>query len=252
MITTAVEALKQIGHSFKFEPFASIMQPIIKEALIEHSKDKYRKGTILTPCIMIWLVIVLTLRRDLNYHKSLNWMLSGDRWKYFNFPAKFVKDGAISHARVKLGIDIFRNMFYKLISTFNDIKPDFCGLVTVMFDGTSLTMPDTESNHEKFGKHKSGRGYGAFPQMRAVSLMVMSARRIFDIAYAPCKGKKTGKKTLMFEILKRSKRKDFLFLFDAGFYSFFSILFYERKWTQFHYESSKIRKFKSNFRFSLA
>ena len=50
--------------------------------------------------------------------------------------------------------------------------------------------------------------------------MIMSIRSIFDIEYAPCKGKKTGERTLMFEILKRCKRKDFLFLFDAGFYSF--------------------------------
>ncbi len=252
MIKTAIEALKQIGHTFKFEPFASIMQPIIEEALIEHKKDKYRKGTILTPCIMIWLVIVLTLRRDLNYNKSLNWMLSGVRWKYFNFPVKLVKDGAISHARVKLGVDIFRDMFYKLVSQFNDSKSDFKGFITVMFDGTSLTMPDTKSNFKKFGKHKAGRGYGAFPQMRAVSLMVMSARRIIDIAYAPYKGKKTGEKTLMFEILERvCQQKDFLFLFDAGFYSFFFNPFHEKKQTEFHYESSKVDKFKSNTRLSL-
>jgi hypothetical protein len=221
VIKNAIEALKQIGHSFKFEPFASMIQPIIEEVLIEHKKDKYRKGTILKPCIMIWLVLVLTLRRDLNYHKALNWLVSGFRWKFLNFPTKIVKDGAISHARVKLGVDVFRDIFYKFVCTFKNIKPDFYQFVTVMFDGTSLTMPDTKSNQKKFGKHKAGRGKGAFPQMRAVALMVMSARRIFDIAYAPWKGKKTGEKTLMFEILKRCKRKDFLFLFDAGFYSFF-------------------------------
>ena len=56
--------------------------------------------------------------------------------------------------------------------------------------------------------------------MRVVTLMIMSARRIVDVAYAACKGKKTGEKTLMFEILKRCGGKKFLFLFDAGFYSF--------------------------------
>lgn len=252
MIKNAIEALKQIGHSFKLEPFTSIIQPIIEEVLIEHKKDKYRKGTILTPCIIIWLVLSLTLRRDLNYNKTLNWMLSGFRLKFLNFPRNFVKDGAISHARVKLGVDIFRDMFYKLVSGFKNIGPDFNGFVTVMFDGTSMTMPDTESNQEEYGKHKAGRGYGAFPQMRAVALMVLSARRIFDIAYAPCKGKKTGERTLMFEILRRCKRKDFLFLFDAGFYSFFSSLLHERKWTQFYYESSKVRKAKSDPRFLYA
>jgi len=146
MIKNAIEALKQIGHSFKLEPFASIIQPIIEDVLIENKKDKYRKNTVLTPCIMIWLVLVLTLRRDLNYHKALNWLISGFRWKLLNFQTKIVKDGAISHARVKLGVDVFRDIFYKFVSKFNNIKPDFNGLVTVGFDGTSLTMPDTESN----------------------------------------------------------------------------------------------------------
>jgi hypothetical protein len=50
-----------------------------------------------------------------------------------------------------------------------------------------------------------------------------------DIAYAPYKGKKTGERTLMFEILERCKVKNLLILFDAGFYSFFYCLVHERK-----------------------
>jgi hypothetical protein len=245
VIKTAVEALKQIGHSFKLEPFSSIIEPIIEEVLKEHKKDKYRKGTILTPCIMTWLVLSLTLRRDLNYNKTLNWMISGFRLKFLNFPKNLVKNGAISHARVKLGVDVFRDMFYKLVAGFKTIEPDFKGLVTAMFDGTSMTMPDTESNREKYGKHKAGRGYGAFPQMRAVALMVMSARRIFDIAYAPCKGKKTGEKTLMFEILKKCKWKSFLFLFDAGFYSFFLAYFMQENGLNFIMKVAKSVKLKA-------
>ncbi len=51
MIKSAAEALKKVGPSFKIEPFASIIQPIIKEVLAEHKKDQYRKGAILTPLI---------------------------------------------------------------------------------------------------------------------------------------------------------------------------------------------------------
>ncbi len=71
MIKNAIEALKQIGHSFKLEPFATIIQPIIQDVLAEHNKDKYRKATILTPLLMVWLVLTLTLQRDMNYPKTL-------------------------------------------------------------------------------------------------------------------------------------------------------------------------------------
>ena len=58
--SVAVKALKQVGSSFKLEPFGTIIQPIIEDVLAEHKKDKYRKGTILTPLIMVWLVLSLT------------------------------------------------------------------------------------------------------------------------------------------------------------------------------------------------
>ena len=193
MIKSAVEALRQVGSSFKLEPFGTIIQPIIEDVLAEHKKDKYRKGTILTPLLMVWLVLTLTLRRDMNYPKTLNWMVSGLRWLCLDMPAKLVKDGAISHARMKLGVAVFRDIFYKFVLSFTLIQPDFYGWTTVMFDGTAMTMPDTKSNREKFGKPKSNRGSGAFPQIRAVALLMLSARRIFDVAHAPFSAKRPEK-----------------------------------------------------------
>lgn len=227
-ILDAVEAVEQIGTNLKLEPFSKIIDPLIEETLAEHKKNKDRKGTILTGVTTVWLVLALTLRRDLNCIKVLEWMFSGFRWVYQNFPQKIVKEGAISHARKRLGVDVFKDIFNKLVSGFTNVADDFHGYITVMFDGTSMTMPDTKKNRKRFKKHTAGRGNSAFPQLRLVALMIMSGRRIFDIAYAPYKGKKTGEKTLMFEILKRCKRKDFMFLFDAGFYSFFSYTFHER------------------------
>jgi len=176
----------------------------------------------LTPLLLVWLVLTLTLRRDINYPKTLNWLVSGLRWLRLDLPAKakLVKDGAISHARVKLGVAVFRDIFSSFVLSFTGIKPDFHGLVSAAFDGTDIPMPDTDSNRHKFGKPKSRGGYGAFPQVRVVALLVLSARLIFDIAYAPYSGKKTGERSLMLKILKRIKRIDFLFIFDAGFYSF--------------------------------
>ncbi len=221
MIKRVSEIFSKIESDFEFAPFEKIIQPIIEDALKEHQKDKYRKGTILTPVVLVWLCFALALRRNLNYDKTLNWLVAGMRWKDLDFHGKFVKAGTISHARSKMGIDVFRTIFYRFASTFKDIEPpDFHGMRTAMFDGTSLTMPDTESNWQKFGKHNSGRGYGAFPQMRLVALMGLTARRIIDIAYAPYKGKKTGERTLMFQILKRCSIESALLLFDAGFYSF--------------------------------
>ena len=218
---SAAKAVSEIGKDFVFAPFQPIIQPIIHDVLKEHQKDKFRKGTILTPCVLVWLCFALVLRRNLNCKKVLDWLFSGFRWESLNFTNHIVKDGTISHARLKMGVDVFRDIFNRFVSTFKDkATPDFYGWVTVMFDGVSMTTPDTKSNLERFGKHKSGRGQSGFPQIRMVALMILSGCRIIDLDHAPCKGKKTGERTLMFKILKRCSETNFLYLFDAGFYSF--------------------------------
>lgn len=218
MIKATAKVFSEIENQFEFAPFEAIISPIIKDVL---KGKKVRKGTRLTPLLTVWLCFALALRRNLNCQKTLDWLLAGLRWKSLNVNGKFFKDGTISHARIRMGFEIFRSIFNRFTMTFkDDVDADFHGMKTFMFDGTSLTAPDTESNREEFGKHTSGRGRSAFPQIRAVALMSLVGRRIVDVAYAPCRGKKTGEKTLMFEILERFRTVNSLLLFDAGFYSF--------------------------------
>ena len=221
-VTTMVEAFEQIGPSFSFAPFAEILQPHIEAVLAEQGlNQKVRKGTRLIPKVLIWLVLVLTVRRDLNYDKVLNWMLSGFRWLEGLLPAqsKIVANGTISHARVKMGVEVFRLLFAKLTASFKELKPDFHGRVSVAFDGSTGTMPDSQANQQEFSKPNSGRGQAAFPQLRLVSVLAVSVRLVLDIAYGAYVGKETGERALMFQILQRLTRQALLFLLDAGLYS---------------------------------
>lgn len=150
--STITEAFDHLGPSFSLAPFAEILQPFIEEVLAEQGQDKFRQGTLLMPKVLIWLVLALTIRRDLNCQKVLNWMLSGFRWLKGLLPAqaKLVTDGTISHARVKLGVNLFRLLFGKLTASFKKIAPDFHGWVSVAFDGSTGTMPDSEPNQKNF------------------------------------------------------------------------------------------------------
>lgn len=121
------------------------------------------------------------------------------------------------------GLTVFQVIFKKLTDSFKTLKPDFYERITVIFDGTTGTMPDTESNCEKFGKSKSGRGESAFPRLRMLTLLAVSARLILDVAYGRSQGKGTGERTLMSNILVTISQKNLLFLLDAGLYSFLSI-----------------------------
>lgn len=218
----AAQALAEIAETFSLTPFDEQLQPLIDEVLIEQGKDKYRKGTKLIPRLLIWLVLVLTMCRDLNYDKALNWMVSGFRWMANLLPAqsKMVSDGAISHARVKLGAEVFRALFVKQVGVFDGLEADFHGRASVAFDGSTGTMPDTEENRVFFGKPSARKGAAAFPQVRLMSLLAVGPRRLLDLGWAAYRGKGTGERALMMEIVERTVCQGLLFLLDAGLFAF--------------------------------
>jgi hypothetical protein len=216
------DAFASLGETFSLAPFDVLLGPILDETLTEQGQDRWRKGTLLIPRVLIWLVLVLTMRRDMNYDKALNWMLSGFRWLSEFLPAqnKLVSDGAISHARVKLGVEVFRVLFIKLRNRLWPVAADFHGRISVAFDGSTGSMPDTESNQAAFGKPSARQGQAAFPQVRLMGLLAVAQRQLLDIAYAPYRGKGTGERALVTEILTRLVCQGLLFLLDAGLYSF--------------------------------
>lgn len=219
-LTTIAEAFAQID-GFSLAPFDQILDEPIKQVLAEEGKDKYRKGTKLVPRLLVWLVLALTLRRDLNCLKVLNWLVSGFRWMHNFIPAqsKLVEEGAISHARVRLGVNVFRQLFAKVTGSFQAPQPDFHGWVSVVFDGSTGTMPDTAANCKAFHKPASQRGSAAFPQLRMMTLLAVSMRVLLDVAYAPYCGKGTGERALVREMLGKLSWRRLLFLLDAGLYA---------------------------------
>lgn len=245
-LSTMAEAFAHIGDDFSLAPFDTLLSPLIAETLVEQGKDKYRKGTILVPKLLVWLVLVLTLRRDLNYHKALNWLVSGFRWLTDLLPAeaRIVADGAISHARVKLGWRVFRVLLDKLVAAAPPPRPDFHGRVTGVFDGSTATMPDTEANIAAFGKPKARKNQAAFPQVRLMALLAVSVRSILDVAFAAYCGKGTGERALMLEILGRLTHTGLLLLLDAGLYSFEMVWTISQRGLEFIVKVPRSVKFK--------
>ncbi|MFN0124971.1 MAG: IS4 family transposase [Blastocatellia bacterium] len=211
--------LQQIAPSYAFHPFSDLLRVDLEEALREAGKDSFRQGTILIPLFLVWIILGLTLRRDLNTSGVIEWMISAERWLDLNLVSGLISDGALSRARVALGFEVFQNLFRKSAARISP-DPDFHGLVTAIFDGTTMTMPDTEENRESFGKPSCQYGSAGFPQLRLMTLLVGATHQVLEMAWAPYRGKGTGERSLMKEILKRLPRRGLLFLLDAGLYSF--------------------------------
>ena len=207
---------------FNVQPIGTILQPLIEEAIQECGLSKIRKGTKLRPVFVCWVVLFLTLRRDLNSQQVISWLVSGWRWIAGCLPesSHLVSDGALSHARRRVGPAVFQRVFAKLRGQHPPLEADFHGRISGVFDGSRGTMPDTPSNRAIWGTPGSSRGPAAFPQMRWMALLLVKTRTLWDVAAAPYRGKGTGERALMRTIVDRLGPLALLLLLDAGLYSF--------------------------------
>gem|GEM_PF-4763929 len=90
---------EDISSRLNLSALGPVLQPVIEETLEKAGKAKYRKGTILTPLLTVYVVLALAIRRDLSYPAAMDWLIFGLRWITCCLPKKLVADGALSHAR---------------------------------------------------------------------------------------------------------------------------------------------------------
>lgn len=147
--------LADLSSDYSLSPFSDRLSPLITETLRTLKKDRDRHGTKLVSAFVVWLVLGLTLRRDKNSQAVLDWLISGWRWLSCRFPKQLVSEGTISHARVRVGVEVFKVLFNRMVSTFQPLPSDFHQWVSVAFDGSSGRMPDSQANRDHFGKPKN-------------------------------------------------------------------------------------------------
>ncbi len=192
---------------------------MIVEALRKNKKDLQRESK-LSPVLTVWTILGLSVRRAISYKNLLPWLLSGLRSRGLNVPRHPVAEGAITHARKRIGVGVLRDLFYASTAKVGELAKDFYGFLSVAVDGSTMTMPDTPKNLQHFGKPGTGRGKAGFPQTRVVALVATAAHAIWDIAFGPYVGKRTGERTLAMPLIMKNAREGLLFLLDKGFYGF--------------------------------
>jgi hypothetical protein len=211
--------LERISDKFTVEAFGGAVDPMIQEALRTNNKHLQRKSK-LTPRLTVWVILGLTLRREISMKNTVRWLLSGTRFRNADVPHGSLADGAISHARKRIGTGVLRDLFYATRNKAAEMAADFHGLLTLAIDGTCMTMPDTPGNVSRFGKPGTGRGKAGFPQTRVVALVATAVHAIHDLAFGPFVGKGTGERTLAMQLILKNAAEGMLFLLDKGFYGF--------------------------------
>ena len=148
---------------------AKIIPPsIMKQALIDSGRNLQRACP-LNHHAMLWVVLAMGLLTHLpirQVYKHARRMREGEE--------KTPSRSNLCEARQRLGVEPVRRVFdlvARPLATPTTPGAFYQGLRLVGIDGTVLDAPDTDANNERFDRSSGGRGDGAFPQVRKVSLV---------------------------------------------------------------------------------
>lgn len=164
------------------------------------------------------LVVALSLYRDVSYEEVLSCLSEGFRWLGFG-GARLATKGAVTQARVRLGIEPIRLLFQRLARPISDAKTlgaRYRSWRTVAVDGTTLDVVDSPANAEAFGYPGASRGTSSHPQIRFVSLVETGTHAPFAAEVGSCS---VGEVTLAKKLLPKLT-PGMLLLADRGFFGY--------------------------------
>jgi len=191
----------------------------VKAVLAAQDKTSQRQRE-LPAHVVVYYVICLALFMQVSYREVLRCLLEGLAW--LRGPGEAVKvtgKSGISQARTRLGWEVMRQLHNEVVKPIaGETTPGawYRGRRLVSLDGSTLAVADEKENEAAFGRPSGGRGEGAYPQIRFVSLVENGTHVLFGTrlgSYA------TGEIALAEEVLA-DLQKGMLCLADRNFFSY--------------------------------
>lgn len=173
--------LAEISGSFEIRGLAERqLSSHIGDALTR-CQSWHKRDCPLKPPLVFWLLIAMTLYRNLSIPNAFRRLLCEWCPKHVGW-TRLVTPEALWRARQRLGFQPVRVLFESLAKS-EPPHQTFRGLRTWGFDGSYFTTPDTESNIGAFGKKGGGRGEAAYPQVLGVFLVDLWSHRLRDCRF---------------------------------------------------------------------
>jgi hypothetical protein len=167
---------------------------------------------LLTHDVMMWVVLAMGLLT----HMPIRQVFKHAR--RFRFGESTPCRSSLCEARQRLGVEPVQQLHAEVVRPL--ATPDtpgafYRGLRLMAIDGTVLDVPDSTANAE-FGRSSGGRGQGAFPQVRKVSLVELGTHVETALAIG---GWKDGEQTLARQLWAQIPG-DALLIEDRGFFAY--------------------------------
>ena len=202
--------LEAIGRAV---PTAQV-KAVLREEGLQASRERK-----LNFVVIVLLMIAVNIYTHLSIGHVMKKMSRGLRFIFPDPDYAVPKDSAIAYRRNQLGARPMVSLFHRVcrpISTPQTPGAFLFGLRLMAIDGTVEDVPDTPANVDAFGRHKSGRGEAAFPQLQGVYLVECGTHVIVDAGFWPCH---TSERVGGFRVL-RSIQPGMLVMWDRGLHDY--------------------------------
>jgi hypothetical protein len=166
--------------------------------------------------VTCWLVLAMGILTDLPIRQVFKAArrLVPDDW---------VPDrSSLCKARQRLGVAPVRLLFERLarpLATPHTPGAFYKAWRKVAVDGSVYNVPDSDANAAAFGYPQGGRGAGAFPQVRKLSLVEVGTHAELAFVLRGIKQKDAAEKSMVAGLL-RHLDATMLLLWDRGFFSY--------------------------------
>ncbi len=210
-----------LGDRPLLEALAAAIPDETVEATIEATGTRERRRRRLPTHLVVTLVVALGRWAAESMRHVLAEVVAGwqegtasDRTAW-----RLPSTAAIVQARQRAGARLLRELFQAVArpsATARTRGAFLGGLRLRAIDGTTLDVADTPENDRAFGRPTTGRGVGAFPQLRVLALIETGTHVICDVVIRPFR---SGEVPTALR-LRRSVGPGMLLLWDRGFHSY--------------------------------
>src|SRR5690606_31435145 len=173
---------------------------------------------------VVLVLITMSLYRHLAIGHVIRRLAQGLRFLWPDPTYTVPGASAFSYRRYQLGVSTMQALFKQLARPLARREPPGAFLFErrlMALDGTTLTLADTAENEAVFGRHKTGRGRTAFPQVRCLFLAEAGTHAVIDAGFWPIDtSERLGARRLGARRLLRSLEPGMLVMWDRGLHSF--------------------------------
>jgi len=132
--------------------------------------------------------------------------------------ASTLNTGSYCDARARLPVAIPRTLGERMGERLETSTPRawrWQGRSVKVFDGTTVSMPDTPSNQDAFPQSREQKPGLGFPMVRIGALIGLASGAVLGYRVAACKGKGTGEQSLLRDLLDHHIAPGDILLADA-------------------------------------